>query len=208
MGIVLDYSTAWRLYLLLTVGSSSLPPESVLCIDYLLMSGGRNHSSTRSSQTFIPLKYCSTSRNSCKYKMHVIFRTWERAPDTSPQEQPLSASFEKIYQFVGWYDQWIDLHGNILRQRDQDAFHAVHSLIWSIAGRCIRFQLNSGVESFLGCGQLSTLEEQLVIVFTEMRGDDNNRLTVTINQAYKVQSFSSFEAISIFLSGRIEGSKR
>ena len=120
-----------------------------------------------------------------------FFRTGECAPDISCQEQPLSASFEKIYQFIGWYDQWIDLHGNILRQRDQDAFHAVHSLIWSIAGRCIRSKLNSGVECFLGCGQLSTLEEQLVIVFTEMRGDDNNRLTVTINQAYKVQSFSS-----------------
>ena len=68
------------------------------------------------------------------------FQIEERVTDTFCQEQPLSASFEKIYQFVGWYDQWIDLHGNILRQRDQDAFHAVHSLIWSIAGRCVSSQ--------------------------------------------------------------------
>ena len=122
---------------ILAVDSSSLSLELVLCIDCLQMSGGRSHSSIRSSQTFIPLKYYLTLRNSCKYKMCAIFRTMKRAPDTSCQEQPLSASFEKIYQFVGWYDQWIDLHGNILRQRDQDAFHAVHSLIWSIAGRYI-----------------------------------------------------------------------
>ena len=49
------------------------------------------------------------------------------------------------------------------------------------------FQLNSRVKPFLGCSQLSTLEEQLVIIFTEVRGDDNNRLTATINQAYKVK---------------------
>ena len=61
-------------------------------------------------------------------------------------------------------------------------------------------------ESFPGCGQLSTLEEQLVIIFTEMRGDDNNRLTVTINQAYKVQSFSSSQDYML-LSKRIEGSE-
>lgn len=103
-------------------------------------------------------------------------------------EQPLSASFEKIYQFIGWYDQWIDLHGNILRQRDQDAFHAVHSLIWSIAG----------------CGQLSTLEEQLVLIFTEVRGDDNNRLTVTINQAYKrARNGEYLEAIAMLFEPNV-----
>ena len=170
------------------------------------MTGDRNHSLIRFSRTFIPLKYCLTLRNSCKCKMCAISRTGELMADTPCQEQPLSASFEKLYQFIGWYDQWIDLHGNILRQRDQDAFHAVHSLIWSIAGLCICFRLNFVYESFLGCGQLSTLEEQLVIIFTEMRGDDNNRLTVTINQAYKVQSFSSSQGC-MFLRKRIEGSE-
>jgi hypothetical protein len=47
-------------------------------------------------------------------------------------------------------------------------------------------------ERFPGCGQLSTLEEQLVLIFTEVRSDDNNRLTVTINQAYKVKKKSSY----------------
>lgn len=45
-----------------------------------------------------------------------------------------------------------------------------------------------------------------MIIFTEMRGDDNNRLTVTINQAYKVQSFSSSQD-RMFLNKQIEGSE-
>lgn len=124
--------------LTLGVDPPSLSANLVLCTDYLSVSGDRNHSLTQFSRTSIPLKYCLMLRSSCKYKMHAIFQTGEHAPHTNYQEQPLSASFEKIYQFIGWYDQWIDLHGNILRQRDQDAFHAVHSLVWSIAGWCIR----------------------------------------------------------------------
>jgi hypothetical protein len=46
-----------------------------------------------------------------------------------------------------------------------------------------------------------------VVIFTEMRGDDNNRLTVTINQAYKVRSLSSSQD-RIFLNKRTEGSER
>lgn len=124
---------------ILAVYCWGLPLALVSCIDYLQMNGGKSHSSIPFSRIFIPLKYYLTSRNSCKYKMCAVFWTRERVPDTTCQEQPLSASFEKIYQFIGWYDQWIDLHGNILRQRDQDAFHAVHSLVWSIAGRCIHY---------------------------------------------------------------------
>lgn len=113
--------------------------RAVLCIDCPPPSGDRSHSSIRFSRTSTLLKYCLTSRSSCKYKMCPIFQSGGCTADEVFQEQPLSASFEKIYQFIGWYDQWIDLHGNILRQRDQDAFHAVHSLIWSIAGRCFHF---------------------------------------------------------------------
>jgi len=67
---------------------------------------------------------------------------------------------------------------------------------------------NSRFEYSLGCGQLSTLEEQLVIIFTEMRGDDNNRLTVTINQAYKVRSFSPSQYCIRLPKQRTESSER
>ena len=142
MEIVSDYSTAWRSYLHSDSWflRPSLSLKLVSCTDYLPTTGDRNLTLTRSSQTFIPLKYCLTLRSSCKYRMCAILRIGELMADTACQEQPLSASFEKLYQFVGWYDQWIDLHGNILRQRDQDAFHAVHSLIWSIAGLSICFR--------------------------------------------------------------------
>jgi anaphase-promoting complex subunit 5 len=50
------------------------------------------------------------------------------------QEQPLSASFEKIVHFLGWYDHWVDVNGNIPIERDQYGHHAVQSIVWSMAG--------------------------------------------------------------------------
>ena len=57
----------------LATDSLNLTLDLASCIDCLPVSGGRNHSSTPFSQTFIPLKYCSMSRSSCRYKMCVIF---------------------------------------------------------------------------------------------------------------------------------------
>jgi anaphase-promoting complex subunit 5 len=37
-----------------------------------------------------------------------------------------------------------------------------------------------------GCDELATVEENIVTAFTEAGGDDDNRLTVTLNRAYKV----------------------
>lgn len=45
-----------------------------------------------------------------------------------------------------------------------------------------------------------------MLIFTEVRGDDNNRLTVTINQAYKV-TFLYINTISILLDKQAEGSE-
>jgi hypothetical protein len=67
--------------------------------------------------------------------------------------------------------------------------------------------VDAQVEFFLGCGQLSTLEEQLVLIFTEVRSDDNNRLTVTINQAYKVPISRQISTASMLLNGETEGSE-
>ena len=43
------------------------------------------------------------------------------------------------------------------------------------------------IQSSLGCNRLSAISENTVIAFTEVGGDDNNRLTVTLNQAYRVR---------------------
>lgn len=44
----------------------------------------------------------------------------------------------------------------------------------------------SGTDLSTGCDRLSVIEENLVIAFTDVGGDDNNRLTVILNQAYRV----------------------
>jgi hypothetical protein len=45
-----------------------------------------------------------------------------------------------------------------------------------------------------GCDRLSILEENLVIAFTDVGGEDNNRITVILNQAYRVHYFAPFRS--------------
>ncbi|KAJ7905458.1 hypothetical protein B0H14DRAFT_2660330, partial [Mycena olivaceomarginata] len=89
--------------------------------------------------------------------------------------QPLSASFAKIVQGMGLYDQWFDKEGP--SDSEQWAQHAVQSVVWSAAG----------------CDRLSILEENLVIAFTDVGGEDNNRLTVILNQAYREARQGKYE---------------
>jgi len=63
----------------------------------------------------------------------------------------------------------VDVFGNLPSKREQSGLHAVQSVVWSMAG----------------CNRLSAISENTVIAFTEVGGDDNNRLTVTLNQAYR-----------------------
>ncbi|KAK7014891.1 cytoskeleton-associated protein 5 [Favolaschia claudopus] len=89
--------------------------------------------------------------------------------------QPLIASFEKIAQGMGLYDQWFEKEG--APDGEQWAQHAVQSVVWSAAG----------------CDRLSILEENLVISFTDVGGEDNNRLTTILNQAYRAARQGKYE---------------
>ncbi|KAJ6496647.1 hypothetical protein C8R47DRAFT_349617 [Mycena vitilis] len=83
--------------------------------------------------------------------------------------QPLSASFAKIVQGIGLYDLWFENQNVAPADSEQWAQHGVQSVVWSAAG----------------CDRLSILEENLVIAFTDVGGEDNNRITVILNQAYR-----------------------
>lgn len=41
---------------------------------------------------------------------------------------------------------------------------------------------------WIGCEKLAEIEEDIVIAFTDVAGDDNNRITAILNQAYKVMN--------------------
>ncbi|OCH95526.1 hypothetical protein OBBRIDRAFT_816439 [Obba rivulosa] len=82
--------------------------------------------------------------------------------------QPLSAAFERIIQAVGLYDHWIDVQGAAFFESEQWGQHAVQSVVWSMHG----------------CVELAQIEESVVTAFTEVGGNDNNRVVVTLNRAY------------------------
>ncbi|KAI0928780.1 hypothetical protein AcV7_008835 [Taiwanofungus camphoratus] len=83
-------------------------------------------------------------------------------------QQPLTASFEKIVQAMGLYDHWVDVQGGAFVEAEQWGYHAVQSVVWSMHG----------------CIKLSEIEENIVTAFTEVGGDDNNRMIVTLNRGY------------------------
>ncbi|KAF8163271.1 hypothetical protein B0H34DRAFT_694755 [Crassisporium funariophilum] len=84
-------------------------------------------------------------------------------------DQPLSASFMKIFQAIGLYDHWLDVQLALPVEDQQWAQHAVQSIIWREAG----------------CDKLSAIEENLVMAFTEPGGDSTNRLSIILNKTYK-----------------------
>ncbi|KAF5368466.1 hypothetical protein D9758_002314 [Tetrapyrgos nigripes] len=84
-------------------------------------------------------------------------------------EQPMSLSFMKITEAIGAFDYWFDHKLETTTEADQFAQHAVQSIAWSI----------------VGSEDLARIESEIVIVFTEAEGADNNRLTACLNQAYR-----------------------
>ncbi|KAF8258613.1 hypothetical protein EI94DRAFT_1621071 [Lactarius quietus] len=103
-------------------------------------------------------------------------------------EQPLSAAFEKMVQAVGLYDHWIDVQGNYLDYADQWSQHAVQSIVWSAAG----------------CEKLAAIEESIVTAFSEIGGDSNNTLVVSLNRAYRRARQGGYQdAIAILLEPEI-----
>ncbi|KAJ7046748.1 hypothetical protein C8F04DRAFT_1061598 [Mycena alexandri] len=114
------------------------------------------------------------------HPMEVLFDVYKLMDEENGQ--PLSASFAKLVQGMGLFDHWFDGDGQkephvAPPDREQWAQHAVQSVVWSAAG----------------CDRLSVIEENLVIAFTDVGGDDNNRLTVILNQAYREARQGNYE---------------
>ncbi|KAF8628477.1 hypothetical protein AX15_003988 [Amanita polypyramis BW_CC] len=90
---------------------------------------------------------------------------------TDPQNgQPLSVSFQTIIEAIGLYDHWVDVRLATYVDSEQWAQHAVQSIVWNAAG----------------CHQLAAIEEDIVIAFTPMAGEDGQRLVVVLNKAHKL----------------------
>ncbi|KAI0748037.1 hypothetical protein C8Q80DRAFT_1103902 [Daedaleopsis nitida] len=83
-------------------------------------------------------------------------------------QQPLTASYERITQAIGLYDHFIDVQSGQYVESEQLAQHVVQSVVWDT----------------FGCSKLARVEEDIITAFSEVGGDDNNRLTVTLNRAY------------------------
>lgn len=93
-------------------------------------------------------------------------------------------------QAVGLYDHWIDVQQVASVEAEQWGQHAVQAYVWGLVGK-LWFCARATLGVFLrrrqkGCDRVAAVEENVVVAFTEVGGDDNNRFTVTLNQAYKV----------------------
>jgi hypothetical protein len=58
------------------------------------------------------------------------------------QQQPLSASFEKIVQAMGLYDHWTDVQSDTVVDAEQWGQHAVQSIVWYAAGMSLKLFLS------------------------------------------------------------------
>jgi anaphase-promoting complex subunit 5 len=87
---------------------------------------------------------------------------------------------------MGLYDHWFDTRAVAPPDNEQWAQHAVQSVVWGAAGQSSTHQLMKSSPSSTGCDRLAAIEENLVIAFTDVGGEDNNRITVVLNQAYRV----------------------
>ncbi|KAJ7156003.1 hypothetical protein C8R43DRAFT_998757 [Mycena crocata] len=109
------------------------------------------------------------------HPMEILFDVYKLMDEENAQ--PLSASFVKIVQGIGLYDLWFDNQPVPPPDNEQWAQHSVQSVVWSAAG----------------CERLAVIEENLVIAFTDVGGEDNNRITVILNQAYREARQGNYE---------------
>ncbi|KAJ7774662.1 hypothetical protein DFH07DRAFT_800430 [Mycena maculata] len=109
------------------------------------------------------------------HPMEILFDVYKLMDEENGQ--PLSASFAKITQGMGLYDHWFDTQPVAPPDSEQWAQHAVQSVVWSAAG----------------CDRLALIEENLVVAFTDVGGDDDNRITVILNQAYREARQGKYE---------------
>ncbi|KAF9532947.1 hypothetical protein CPB83DRAFT_873879 [Crepidotus variabilis] len=115
------------------------------------------------------------------HPLEVLYDTFKLLDEDN--EQPLSAAFRKIYQSIGLYDYWLDISMASLVDLQQMSHHAVQAIVWREAG----------------CGKLATLEENIVLAFTEFGSDNSTRLTVILNRAYSTARDGHYEDALAFL---------
>lgn len=100
----------------------------------------------------------------------------------------MSAAFQKVIQAIGLYDHWVDVQSAISEDAEQWAQHAVQGILWAEAGGS--FSAHTHIFCLSpppkGCDRLAAIEETIVLAFTDAGGADNNRITTTLNRAYKV----------------------
>ncbi|PAV23210.1 imaginal discs arrested [Pyrrhoderma noxium] len=83
------------------------------------------------------------------------------------EAQPLSDGFEKIVEALVVYDLSRDSRDRPPNQQEQWAFHSMQAVLWRLAG----------------CERLATIEENIVLAFTESGGPDDTRFTMLQNRA-------------------------
>ncbi|KAF5385526.1 hypothetical protein D9757_005432 [Collybiopsis confluens] len=84
-------------------------------------------------------------------------------------EQPMSASFQKIVEAAGVFDHWCDGRVSTAQESDQWALYTVQATAWNAAG----------------CEGLGDLTADIVLAFTRAGSPDNNRLTALLNIAFR-----------------------
>ncbi|KAK2466948.1 hypothetical protein APHAL10511_001206 [Amanita phalloides] len=119
----------------------------------------------------LPLSARQKHINEVQPNLHPLEVLYDVKKLMDPQnDQPLSMSFQKIVQAIGLYDHWLDVQLAACIDAEQWAQHAVQSVVWNAAG----------------CHQLAAIEEDLVIAFTPVAGEDNQRLVIILNKAHKL----------------------
>ncbi|PPQ78100.1 hypothetical protein CVT25_015634 [Psilocybe cyanescens] len=93
-------------------------------------------------------------------------------------EQPLSASFIKIFQAIGLYDHWLDVQCAVPVEEQQWAQHAVQSIVWREAG----------------CNKLADIEQNIVLAFTAPGGENSNRMSIALNKSYQTARQGNYTA--------------
>jgi len=92
------------------------------------------------------------------------------------------------------------MQGNFLEDSEQWSQHAVQSIVWSAAGATCNDSYWASVDTWTGCEKLAIIEENLVTAFSEVGGDNNNAITVTLNRAYRRARQGKYQdAIAVLL---------
>ncbi|KAF9500899.1 ARM repeat-containing protein [Pleurotus eryngii] len=107
------------------------------------------------------------------HPLEVLFDA-KKLMDTG-NDQNLGATFAKLAEVLGMLDHYSETQ---LIDSEIWAHHAVQSVAWNA----------------IGCDRLTMIEEDIVTAFTVIGGNDNNRITVILNRAYRQARQGQYEA--------------